>query len=153
MNSYFRKLWRQRKSYITSLLLLVMVGSWGLARNWHGANTASFGIAVGTLLTCVILFGPVVWVGAKKIKVKNTRPVFVEPKQWQLALLWLATSCVLAIVAIVVLTLAFRGDSLDRILDADGFLSGLIVTPAILTVMFGFITIYAIYKDPLRQSS
>jgi len=145
MSNYFHKLWKQRKSYITSLLLLVVVGFWGLVRNWHGADTASFGIAAGTLLTCVMLFSPVVWVEAKKIKVKNTRPVFVEPKQWQLALLWLATTCVLAVVTIAVLTLAFPGDSLGKILDADGFLSGLIVIAAILTVMFGFITIYMLF--------
>jgi hypothetical protein len=91
------------------------------------------------------MFGPIILIRAKKLKFKRTRPVFVEPKQWQLLLGWLVYASLLVGAVAAVWSVRPIGNWLDRTLDADGFLSGLTMTPLILIVLFGPFVLYTAY--------
>jgi hypothetical protein len=98
-------------------------------------NSADYGILTSTILFILAAWGPVILIRAGVIKIRNRRPVYYMPKPWKIGLGFLAAT--LGILGALIACAGLAGDSFTKMLDADGFMSGIVMMTGILLVISG----------------
>ena len=146
MLKLFRSLWQTRRPYIIGLAVTLLAIAAKIVSHPANYNYADFGIFAGGGLFMLVAFGPIVFVRARNLKIGKPKAVFVEPSRWKILAIIVAFDVLFLGVIVALLTLVpGLGDWLSATLEADGFLSGLVMMPIILVVIFGGMVPYLLY--------
>lgn len=119
-------------------------------------NAEDLGTAAGALLSFAILLGPLFYVKEKNIKVKNPRPVFIEPPAWLTLLLVIPAIIASAIsIVIIFLIIAFAVevlvvinpafDIINQVFKEGTFGFGMLMMTSIMLTFFWPVIMYSIY--------
>lgn len=126
----------------------VLVLGWltvsSISANPDLASNGTLGSYIGGIFALIVLLGPLFYVVLAKIKVKNVKPLFVEPSIWvAFPLFAVASFAVFIIYALLLITppLAFLQNEMEN----DTFIGVAFVLFMIITTMFGPIIAASIY--------
>src|ERR1700683_1938650 len=143
MKPYFKNLWWAKGSLIVLALILLAGEIFRLITSGQGVNSAGVGIVLGGLLYIVVVIGSAAVVKAKDLKVKSPKPVFFFPSQWKLLLLLVVSDGILIGVIWAALGLdASLNNAFNRMVNANGFMSGLVIMPIIMWLASGPLIVY-----------
>lgn len=125
---------------IISIITLIYVSDVNIFEKPNG-NT---GVLLGCLLGIFLLLIPLGYIRLKNIKVKNPKPLFIEPNAVIVTPLYLLSIGVAFFIFILIVSIPPFNFILDE-LDKDTFIGTFTMTCVILFSMFGPLIGYAIY--------
>lgn len=143
MYGRFTKLSSKNQAAVISMTLSVIWLLFGSSVNILSPTNGNLGFLFGSFSALLVLLGPLFYVKVRKIRVKNAKPLLIEPSAWLVAPLSFIATGIFFFFCFVVIAILSPG-AVDA-MDNETFLSNAITTFILLLGVTGPMGVYGIY--------
>lgn len=132
------------KAALITVIFSVVSLLFGSSVNILAPTNGGLGLLFGFLLTLIIIIAPIYYVTSTSVKVRNPKPLFIEPSPWVSIPLFFIASALLFLVLTIILAIPPL-DSIAAELGKDTFLGNAAMMVILFTSFFGPITLFFVY--------
>ncbi|HEV7952112.1 MAG TPA: hypothetical protein VGO98_01950 [Candidatus Saccharimonadales bacterium] len=141
MKPWLKKKWKTKSGYIISFFGLIAFGAIKFVYDGKSLTSVDLGMIIGTITACLVLFGPIVFVDVKNIKIGKPKDKYVEPSQIRIGLFYIVGIILASILMLLINALLILSE-VTILTVTEGVIGSAIMMFSILSVLFLPVTIY-----------